>query len=85
MEKHDISLLLRSHATILVVETHEELRAIEMMKDIAIGMGFSIFQWSVSVGLQRIDLLMDPQVHLKEPAVSRSWRRRCVTTIAGWC
>ena len=40
MEYHDITLLLRSHATILVVETHEESRAVEMMKDIGIGMGF---------------------------------------------
>jgi len=67
MEFHDISLLLRSHATILVVETDEETRAVDMMKEIAIGRGSSVFKWSVSVGLQRIDLLMDPQVHLREP------------------
>jgi SpoVK/Ycf46/Vps4 family AAA+-type ATPase len=67
MDYHDISLLLRSHATILVIETQEETRAVEMMTEIAIGMGSSIFKWSVSVGLQRVDLLMEPQVHLKEP------------------
>jgi len=39
VEYHEISLLLRSHTPILVVETHEELRALELLKDIAANMG----------------------------------------------
>jgi len=67
MDYHDIGLLLRSHSPILVLETHEETRAVELMKEISLGMGSAIFKWSVATGLQRIDLVMDSQVHLKEP------------------
>ncbi|MCP4874312.1 MAG: AAA family ATPase [Gammaproteobacteria bacterium] len=68
MEHHDISLLLRSHTPILTLETHEEARAIELMKEIALNMSFPIFKWSVAVGMQRVDLDMDPQALLKDPA-----------------
>ncbi len=67
MEYHDIALLLRSHSPILVLETHEETRAVQLMKGISMNMGSAIFKWSVATGLQRIDLVMDSQVHLKEP------------------
>lgn len=67
MEYRDISLLLRSHSPILVLETHEESRAVELIKNISLTMASPIFKWSVAVGLQRIDLVMDAQVHLKEP------------------
>lgn len=68
MEFHEITLLLRSHAPILVLQTHEENRAIELLKDIAQNMDSPIFKWSVATGMQRMDLELDPQTHLKEPA-----------------
>ncbi|MCP4287309.1 MAG: AAA family ATPase, partial [Gammaproteobacteria bacterium] len=68
MEFHEITLLLRSHAPILVLQTHEEDRAIELLKDIAQNMESPIFKWSVAKGMQRMDLELDPQTHLKEPA-----------------
>ncbi len=68
MDSHEITLLLRSHAPILVLQTHEERRAIELLNDIAINMNSPIFKWSVATGMQRIDLEYEPQAHLKEPA-----------------
>ncbi len=68
MDFHEIALLLRSHAPILVLQTHEEGRAIELLKDIAINMNSPIFKWSVATGMQRLDKVLDPQVHLKEPS-----------------
>ena len=50
-----------------MLETHEETRALDLMKDIAINMDLPIFSWSVATGMQRIDLSMDPQVFLKDP------------------
>ena len=67
MDYHDISLLLRSHAPILTLETHEELRAIDMLQDIASDLGCPLFRWSITSGMQRLDLNMDPQNFLKEP------------------
>ncbi len=67
MDYHDISLLLKSHSPILVLETHEETRAIEMLQDIAGDIGSPLFKWSVTSGMQRLDLNMEPQAFLKEP------------------
>ena len=68
MDFHEISLLLRSHTPILVLQTHEERRALELLKDIALNVGSPIFKWSITTGMQRLDLIMDVQPHLKEPA-----------------
>ena len=68
MDFHDISLLFRSHTPILVLETHEEDRALELLNEIAVNTGSPIFKWSVANGMQRLDLQLDPQAHLKEPA-----------------
>ena len=67
MEKNEISLLLRSNTPVLILETHEERRAVNLLKDIAISIGVPVFKWSVATGMQRLDLILDPQVHLKEP------------------
>ena len=67
MDHHDISLLLRSHTPILVLQTHEEMRALELLKDISLNMGSAIFKWSVATGLQRFDIVLEAQTHLKEP------------------
>ena len=67
MDHHDISLLLRSHTPILVLQTHEERRALDLLKDISLNMGASIFKWSVATGLQRFDIVLEAQTHLKEP------------------
>ena len=68
MEYHEISMLLRSHTPILILETHEERRAVSLLKDIAINIGLPVFKWSVTAGMKREDLDLDPQSHLKEPA-----------------
>ncbi len=68
MEYHDISLLLRSHTPILILETHEERRAVDLLKTIAIEIGMPIFKWSVTSGMEREDIKLEPQAHLKEPA-----------------
>ena len=68
MEYRDISLLLRAHSPILVLQTHEERRAVNLLKDIALNINIAIFKWSIATGLQRIDIILEPQAHLKDPA-----------------
>ena len=67
MDYHDISLLLRAHSPILVLQTHEEKRALDLLKNIALNMGSAIFKWSITTGLQRYDIVLEAQAHLKEP------------------
>lgn len=67
MEHHDITLLFRSHSPVIVFETHEERRAVDLLKNISIDMRMPVFKWSVTSGMQRMDLNLDEQSHLKEP------------------
>ena len=67
MEKNEITLLLRAGAPVLILETHEERRAVTLLKTISLDLGLPIFTWSVTSGMQREDLMLDPQPHLKEP------------------
>ncbi|MDJ0780111.1 MAG: AAA family ATPase [Gammaproteobacteria bacterium] len=67
LEKNDITLLLRAGAPVLILETHEERRAVTLLKTISMDLGLPIFTWSVTSGMRREDLMLDPQPHLKEP------------------
>lgn len=68
MEYHDIALLLRSHSPVLVLETDEERRAIDLLKNIAMDIDMPVFSWSVATGMKRMDLNLDEQTHLKDPS-----------------
>ncbi|HMV71147.1 MAG TPA: AAA family ATPase [Pseudomonadales bacterium] len=69
----DLQLLIRSHVPILVVETHDENRAREMMTRLAIREALPLFVWSVTEGLQRLDFgelpssdaLLEPEAMLR--------------------
>lgn len=69
----DLQLLIRSHVPILVVETHDENRAREMMTRLAIRETLPLFVWTVTEGLQRLgfgevpaaEALLEPEAMLK--------------------
>ena len=50
----DLKLLIRSHVPLLVAETHDETRALEMLTRLAIKEALPLFCWSVTDGLQRL-------------------------------
>jgi len=52
LEQHNLELLLDSHFPIVVVETHEERRSVELLSRIAGAKGQALFVWSASQGLQ---------------------------------
>ncbi|GMQ84069.1 MAG: AAA family ATPase [Gammaproteobacteria bacterium] len=64
---HDLEVLLRSRVPLILVETSDERRALEVFKRLALRTGQPVMRWSVTTGLQRIDLDLQPQAHAKEP------------------
>jgi SpoVK/Ycf46/Vps4 family AAA+-type ATPase len=68
---NDLSVILRSRVPLVVVESLDERRFVAMLKDIvrsASGGDYRpLFQWSITDGLQRLDIAMDPQAHNAEP------------------
>jgi len=68
---HDLKVILRSRTPIIIIETRDEARILEMLQSITIG-GFGdsympLFRWTFTDGLQRIDIALEPQPLNSEP------------------
>mgnify|MGYP003376702370 FL=1 len=68
----DLRLLIRSNVPLLVAETHDESRALEMLTRVAVKEALPLFCWSATDGLQRLgfgelpakDSLLEPDAVL---------------------
>lgn len=67
-DSHDLELVLKSHIPVVVIETREEQRAVNMIKALQFRLSLPIYQWTVTEGLQRIDLDYEPQRHNAKPS-----------------
>ncbi len=63
----DLELLLTSSVPIITVETHEEARLIELFNRIIKNIPKSLFLWTVTEGLKRLDVDMPAQRHNSKP------------------
>ena len=70
-DQHDLSLILDSRVPIIVVETHDEQRFLESLVAMVTGSGTigyrPLFRWTVTDGLQRLDIQMEPQPTNADP------------------
>lgn len=66
-DKHDLELLIHGHVPIITIETHEESRALGLVVNAAQSLYLPTFKWTVTEGLQRVDLNLDPQRHVSDP------------------
>jgi len=70
-DRHDLQLTLSSSVPIIVIETHDEARFLNMLTEMAVRSTASdyrpLFRWSITDGLQRIDLDLEPQTHNIQP------------------
>jgi len=64
---HDLELLLRSDTPIVLIESLEESRVLELFARLAIRISEPSFRWTVTDGLQRIEYDTNPQRTLAEP------------------
>ena len=58
---HDLSLLIDSKVPILVIESFEEPRVLEMITGLAITRTLPLFTWSVTEGLNRLGFGAEPE------------------------
>ncbi|MDH3416083.1 MAG: AAA family ATPase, partial [Gammaproteobacteria bacterium] len=69
--RHDLEVILRSRTPIVIIESREEARMLEMLQSITIsGATLSyqpLFRWTVTDGLQRLDIALEPQPLNSEP------------------
>ncbi|MBK5970497.1 MULTISPECIES: AAA family ATPase [Thiorhodovibrio] len=65
---HDLDLILRSETPVLLIESLEEKRIIELFSRLAIQLGVPLFCWTMTDGLRRAEYAARPQADLAEPA-----------------
>ncbi|WP_251358769.1 AAA family ATPase [Kangiella sp. TOML190] len=63
-EQNDLTLLIKSKNPIIVIETHEEERALELLARISIVLGQPLFGWHLTEGLRRTELKEDAMAAL---------------------
>ena len=71
-KQRDLELILQSRMPIVVIETREESRMLDMLKKITFARATDgyvpLFRWTVTDGLQRLDIDLEAQQHNSEPA-----------------
>ena len=71
-DRRDLQLLLQSGVPIVVIETADEGRFLDLLTEMTVASPAAsyrpLFRWSVTDGLQRLDLDLEPQRHNAEAA-----------------
>ncbi len=67
-EFEDLRVLVQAKSPLIVIETYEELRALALIKRLAINLMRPVFQWTITDGLQRTDRESSPQAFNIEPS-----------------
>jgi SpoVK/Ycf46/Vps4 family AAA+-type ATPase len=65
---HDLDLILRSETPVLLIESLEEQRILELFSRLAIQFGVPLFCWTMTDGLRRAEYAARSQADLAEPA-----------------
>jgi hypothetical protein len=70
-DRRDLELVLASGTPLIVIETTDETRVLDLLRDIAVsrsaGSYRPLFRWSITDGLQRLDLELEAQRHNADP------------------
>ena len=72
---HDLEILLRSDTAIVLVESVEEPRVIELVARLALRLNTPAYRWAVTDGVRRIDLDESAEARLEEPERLLRWLR----------
>ena len=61
---HDLELILRSRTPLIVIESQDEQRMLQLLKSITMARAsqeyMPLFRWTITDGLQRLDIDLEP-------------------------
>ncbi len=66
-DHRDLELVIKSHIPLVIAETKEERRVINMLTDLGFRLGLPLYKWSVTEGLSRLEFDTPPMSNLQEP------------------
>ncbi len=69
-ELHDLELLLRSRTPLLIIESQEEPRIVQLFVRLALRLAQSAWQWTVTDGLQRLEMRVKAVDQTRDPSQS---------------
>jgi len=55
-ELYDLTALIRANTPLIVIETSEEARTVELFRQALAQVWRALYRWSVTEGLRRIDI-----------------------------
>lgn len=68
---HDLELIMRSRTPLIVIESRDEARMLELLQSMVVSSAADnytpIFRWTITDGLQRLDISLEPQSLNSEP------------------
>ena len=68
---HDLEVILRSSTPIVVIESSDETRMLQLLQEIALRSAgdvyLPLFRWTITDGLQRLDIALEPQTMNSAP------------------
>jgi len=69
--QRDLELIFRSRTPIIVIETGDEARVLDTIMQLTLRRNrqdyVPLFRWTVTDGLQRLDIALEPQLHNADP------------------
>lgn len=69
--QRDLELIFRSRTPLVVIETRDESRMLDLLRVITVSRASTsyvpLFRWTVTDGLQRLDISLEPQLHNAAP------------------
>ncbi len=66
-DSHDLGLLIQSRVPIISLQTKEERRAMELLKNVTSKLFTPLYRWSITEGLLRLEEGYSPQRHNTQP------------------
>jgi hypothetical protein len=70
-DRRDLELVLESGTPLIAIETTDEARVLDLLREIALSRSAAayrpLFRWSITDGLQRLDLDLEAQRHNADP------------------
>lgn len=66
-DSHDLQLLFNSHIPVIYIETREELRAIDLIKQVRFQLGQQAYKWTVTEGLVNLGMALTLDADLTDP------------------
>ena len=69
--QRDLELILKSSMPLVVIETRDESGMLGMLQNISLSRSkddyLPLFRWTITDGLQRLDISLEPQLHNAKP------------------